>query len=69
MTSHASALPAGIRWVIYFKQSGTIIAHLSLALLYVNLVAKDNKWKILWVMGTCLNQKLVSPAVQCLERL
>jgi hypothetical protein len=42
---------------------------LSLALFYVNLIPKNDKGEILGIVGTCLDQKLVSPAVQSLERL
>jgi hypothetical protein len=42
---------------------------LSLALFHINLIAKNDEGEILGVMRTCLDQELVSPAVQGLERL
>ena len=35
----------------------------------VDLVAKDDKWKVLRVPWTCLNEELVSPALERIERL
>jgi len=42
---------------------------LSLALFHIDLIAKNDKGEVLGVVGTCLNQKLISPAVQSLEGL
>ena len=44
-------------------------SYLSFAFLHINLVTEDNKGEILRIMRTCLNKKLVSPAVQRLKRL
>ena len=44
-------------------------SYLPFAFLYVNLVAEDNKWKVLRIMRTCLNKKLIAPAVERLKRL
>lgn len=68
-SSHASALPVrngkGSRNELHWHD----VAHLSLALFHVNLIAKNDEGEILGVMRTCLDQKLVSPAVQSLKRL
>lgn len=43
--------------------------YLSFAFLDVDLVPKDDKREVFRVVWRCLYEKLVPPAVQCLERL
>ena len=43
--------------------------YLSLVLLHINLVAEDDEGEVLRVMWTSLNEELVPPAVESLERL
>ena len=43
--------------------------HLSLVLLHVNLVSEDHEREILGIMRAGLDQELVAPTVQSLERL
>ena len=43
--------------------------YLALILLHVNLVPKDHKREVLWVMWASLDEELVSPTVESLERL
>jgi hypothetical protein len=49
--------------------SAVRVAYLSLALFHVDLVPENNKGEVLGVMWARLDQKLVSPTVQGLERL
>lgn len=46
-----------------------ITADLSLILFDVNLVPKNDKWEVLWIMWTRLNKEFVPPAVERLEAL
>jgi len=41
--------------------------HTYRSVLEVNLVTNDNEWKVLRISWTCLDEKLVPPAVKCLE--
>jgi hypothetical protein len=45
------------------------MTYLTLVLLNVNLVAQDNKRKVLGIVRTGLDKKFVAPAVQGFERL
>lgn len=42
---------------------------MSLVILDINLVAKNNKWEVVWIVWICLNKEFVPPAVKCLEAL
>jgi len=42
---------------------------LSLVLLDINLIAKNNKREVVWIVWICLNKEFVPPAVKCLEAL
>jgi len=68
-SSHASALPVQNGKKSRSELHCHDVAHLSLALFHVNLIAKNDEGEILGVMRTCLDQELVSPAVQSLKRL
>ena len=43
--------------------------HLSFILLHINLVAQYHKREVLRIMWACLDEELVSPAIERLERL
>ena len=43
--------------------------YLALILLHVNLVPKDHKREVLWIMWARLDEELIAPAVQSLKRL
>ena len=44
-------------------------AYLTFALLHINLVAEDDEGEVLRVMWASLDEELVPPAVESLERL
>jgi len=68
-SSRASALPVRDGKKSRNETHWHDVAHLSLALFHVNLIAKNDEGEILGVVRTCLDQELVSPAVQSLKRL
>ena len=39
----------------------------NLSIFQVYFISDYNKWKVLWISRTSLNQKLVTPTIQCLE--
>lgn len=45
------------------------LTHLSLILLHINLVPKNNEREVLRIMGTRLDQEFVPPAIEGLKRL
>jgi hypothetical protein len=47
---------------------GGFLPHLSLILLHVNLISQYHKWEVLRIMRARLDEELVPPAIQSLER-
>lgn len=45
------------------------LPYLSLVLLHIDLIPKNDEGEVLWVMGARLNEELVPPAVKRLETL
>ena len=65
-SSPASASPTTPCGCVRTRQG---LTYLSFTLLHVNLVAEDDERKVLGIMWTRLDEELVPPAVQRLERL
>jgi hypothetical protein len=45
-----------------------MITHLAFTFFHINLVSKHNEREILWIMRTCLNKKLITPAIKSFKR-